>query len=278
MKPISQQACTAFRAYLIQTEKASATVEKYTRDAERFCRRLGARPLCKEAVLAYKAKLLRTYAPASVNATLSSLNAFFVFAGRSDCRVKALRIQRRQFASEERELSKAEYERLLSAAQQKNRRLWLAMQAICSTGIRISELQYITAEAAARGKADVRNKGKARQILLSQALCRALLQYAKEQDITEGPIFRTRSGKPLDRSNVWGDMKSLCKAAGVDPRKVFPHNLRHLFSRTHYLLYKDVVHLADLLGHASINTTRIYTRENICLYKQQIENLDLLKC
>lgn len=278
MKGIGIKACELFRDYLINTEKAAATVEKYTHDVAVFRIWLGTRQLNKSAVLAYKAELISRYAPASVNAALASLNAFFAFADRQDCKVKAVKIQRQLFAKEERELTKEEYERLLAAAEQKSRRLWLAMQAICSTGIRISELKFITVEAAQRGEATVRNKGKTRRALMPRELCRTLLRYARENHIRGGSVFVTRNGKPLDRSNVWAEMKALCASAGVDAKKAFPHNLRHLFARTYYRIHKDVARLADLLGHASVNTTRIYTAENAMLHKRQIERLGLLKC
>ena len=210
---------------------------------------------------------------------LSSLNSFFVFLERHDCRVKTLKIQKQIFAPLERELTRAEYERLLSTAQTLHKqRLYLLMQTVCSTGIRISELHFITVSALYRETAEIRCKGKIRQVFLPKKLCRILLRYAKEQNIRSGPVFVTRGGKPLDRSNVWSEMKKLCEHAGVSKEKVFPHNLRHLFARTYYAQQKDIVRLADVLGHSNINTTRIYTMETGEEHRKQLEKLGLLRC
>ena len=264
-----------YDAYLRTGEKSDATREKYLRDSAKFLLWLGARPLTKEAVLSYKALLTEHYAPASVNSMLSSVNSFLTFLGREDCRVKTLKQQREIFRNEDRELTREEYRRLLQAAQT-DRRLWLLMQAICATGIRVSEHRCLTVEAARAGKALVRCKGKVRTVLLPRKLCRVLLDYCRRQGIAGGTIFRTAAGAPLDRSRIWAMMKKLCGAAGVAPKKVFPHNLRHLFARTHYAMEKDIVRLADLLGHASINTTRIYTRESGEEHRRQIEKMPLL--
>ena len=196
-----------------------------------------------------------------------------------DLRVKKLKIQKQIFASTDKELSKAEYDRLLQAAKQKkNERLYLLMQTICSTGIRVSEVRYITVEAVARGIAEINCKGKRRQLFLPKQLCQVLKQYIKEQKIKSGSVFITKNGNPLDRSNIWTDMKKLCKAANVSEKKVFPHNLRHLFARTYYSLQKDIVRLADILGHSSVNTTRIYTMETGEIHRRQIQKLGLLRC
>ena len=210
---------------------------------------------------------------------LASLNVYLKFIGRGDLCVKQFKVQRQIFRREEKELTAAEYQRLLAAAQAKgNRRLWLLMQTVCATGIRISELSLITVSSLGSGVSEVQNKGKQRRVYLTKTLCRMLKEYCKEQNIRAGAVFVTRSGKPLDRSNIWADMKKLCKAAKVDPEKVFPHNLRHLFARTYYSMQKDIVRLADLLGHANINTTRIYTRETGEVHRKQIEKLGLLRC
>lgn len=278
MRNITNETVESFRHYLIHEEKAQATVSKYVRDVCEFRRWLGERELTKEAVLAYKARLCEAYAPASVNAALSSLNSFFSFAEWFDLRVKSLKIQRQIFASADRELTRSEYDRLLQAARKKkNERLYLLMQAICSTGIRVSEVRYITVEAVARGVAEINCKGKRRQVFLPRALCKLLKRYAKEQKIKAGPVFVTKSRRPLDRSNIWSDMKRLCGAANVSERKVFPHNLRHLFARAYYGQQKDVVRLADILGHASVNTTRIYTRESGEVHRMQIQSLGLVR-
>jgi len=196
-----------------------------------------------------------------------------------DLRVKNLKIQKQVFASTDKELTKAEYDRLLQAAKQKkNERLYLLMQTICSTGIRVSEVRYVTVEAVARGIAGINCKGKCRQVFLPKQLCQILKQYIKDQKIKSGAVFVTKNGNPLDRSNIWSDMKKLCKAANVSEKKVFPHNLRHLFARTYYSLQKDIVRLADILGHSSVNTTRIYTMETGEMHRRQIQKLGLLRC
>ena len=190
-----------------------------------------------------------------------------------------MKIQKQIFASKDKELTKAEYERLLDAAKSKNNeRLYLLMQTICATGIRVSELRFVTVTAVCSGEANINCKGKIRRVFLPISLCRLLKQYIKEQKITSGPVFISRTGKPLDRSNIWSDMKKLCEAAGVSKDKVFPHNLRHLFARTYYSLQKDIVRLADILGHYSVNTTRIYTMETGEVHRKQIERLGLLRC
>ena len=269
----------SFNDYLINEEKAAATVNKYLHDVGEFQTWLDEQELCKTAVLAYKAYLCEHYAPASVNAALSSLNSFFDFMEWYDLRVKNLKIQKQIFASTDKELTKAEYVRLLKAAKQKrNERLYLLMQTICSTGIRVSEVRYVTVEAVARGIAEINCKGKRRRVFLPKQLCQILKQYIKEQKIKSGAVFVTKNGNPLDRSNIWSDMKKLCKAANVSEKKVFPHNLRHLFARTYYSLQKDIVRLADILGHSSVNTTRIYTIETGEIHRKQIQKLGLLRC
>ena len=264
-----------FKEYLIQEEKSELTVEKYIRDVQRFLVWLGDTALSKTEALAYKAQLVERYAVVSVNSILSSLNCYFDFIDRSDCRVKSIKRQRQAFASEDKELTKAEYDRLVKAAEHKPR-LCLLMQTICSTGIRVSEHKFITVEAANAGQAEVRMKGKHRTVFLEKALSRALLKYARANGITSGPIFITASGKPLNRCNIWAEMKKLCDTAGVSREKVFPHNLRHLFARMYYGIEKDIVRLADILGHSSINTTRIYTMESGHTHRRQMERLQLL--
>ena len=228
-------------------------------------------------MLEYKAEIVEKYAPASVNSILASLNSFFNQNELYGLRIKNLKIQKRIFCQSEKELTKPEYERLLKAAKDKNNeKLYLLMQTICATGIRVSELKFITAEAVKCGQAQVKLKGKIRTILLPKELCRVLKQYIKNQEIKSGCIFRTRNGKPIDRCGIWKAMKSLCETAGVSREKVFPHNLRHLFARTYYSLQKDIVRLADILGHSSINTTRIYTIENGETYRRQMQKLGLV--
>ena len=279
MKKILSAQIESFQKYLINEEKSAATVEKYVRDVEMFFAWVGEQDLEKCVVLQYKAELCETHASASVNATLSSLNSFFSFCGWHELRVKNLKIQRQIFASSEKELTKAEYEKLLTAAKsKKNERLYLLMQTICSTGIRVSELKFVTVEAVEYGVAEISCKGKRRQVFLPKELRKMLVRYLREQKITSGAVFVTKNGNPLDRSNIWSDMKKLCKTANVSEKKVFPHNLRHLFARTFYSLQKDVVRLADILGHGSVNTTRIYTMETGNIHRRQIEKLGLLRC
>lgn len=279
MEEITEKTVLKYKARLICEEKSTATVKKYIRDIRAFQKWLKNGILNKESVLAYKKYLAARCKPAGVNSVLSSLNSFFVFLERHDCRVKTLKIQKQIFASQKRELTRAEYERLLSAAQALHKqRLYLLMQTVCSTGIRISELHFITVSALYRETSEIRCKGKIRQVFLPKKLCRILLRYAKEQNIRSGPVFVTRGGKPLDRSNVWSEMKKLCEHAGVSKEKVFPHNLRHLFARTYYAQQKDIVRLADVLGHSNINTTRIYTTETGEEHRKQLEKLGLLRC
>lgn len=278
MKKITEKIIAKFKEYLICEEKSQATVDKYIRDVIFFMNWLKGESVSKAMVLKYKQELTEKYAPASVNAALSSLNSFFIYNEWYDCKVKALKIQRQIFAERSKELTKSEYERLLTAAKQKkNERLYYLMQTICSSGIRVSELSAITIEAIKNRKANINCKGKMRVVLLPKELCKMLTEYAKEQKITSGPIFITKTGKPLDRSTIWKMMKALCESAGVDREKVFPHNLRHLFARTYYSIQKDIVRLADILGHSSVNTTRIYTMETYDVHLRQIQGLGLLR-
>ena len=269
----------AFEKALREQERAGATVEKYMRDLRAFGAYVGEGEITKQVVLDYKAHLQKRYATASVNSVLSSLGAFFAFCEQRDLCVKRIKQQKNVFAAREKELTRAEYERLLSAALDKgNRRLYLLMQTVCACGIRVSEVQFITAEAVRRGYADIACKGKRRRVYLPGELCRQLRGYMREKGITAGAVFVTRSGKPLDRSNIWSDMKKLCQAARVSAEKVFPHNLRHLFARTYYSIHKDIVRLADILGHSNIDTTRIYTMESGDVHRKQINRLGLVRC
>lgn len=274
----SQSKLDAFRRKLLADERSDGTVEKYLRDAAMFCAFLHDAPLTKEAVVAWKAQLLQSgRAVSTVNCMLAAVNQFLRFLGQEQCRVQVVRQQRRIFRAEERELTRAEYVRLVSAAQsQGKRRLWLLLQAICATGVRVSEVRYFTVEAAHCGRAQVRLKGKDRTILLPKKLCRLLLQYAKGQKIVSGEIFRTRDGAPLSRKLIWAEMKRLCAVAGVAPEKVFPHNLRHLFAVSFYAASRDIVRLADVLGHSSVETTRIYLRTCGAEHVQQLEQLKLV--
>ncbi len=268
-----------FENYLRGEEKAAATTEKYIRDVTAFFTWADGKEYAKAVVLAYKAHITERYAPESVNSMLSSLNCFFAFWGRLDLRVKTLKIQRQLFLGREKELTRAEYARLLRAADAgRNPDFSLLLQTLGATGIRISELCHVSAEAVRVGKAVIHCKGKMRVVLFPKKLCKMLQGYAAKRKIKSGPLFVTRNGKPLDRSNIWKIMKLLAEKAGVPKEKVFPHNLRHLFARCYYQLEKDIVRLSDILGHASVNTTRIYTMESGEVHKRQIEKLGLLRC
>lgn len=274
---ISEEMFFAFRDELINEERTSTTIQKYIRDVRAFAAFVGTQELNKELVIQYKHHLVEKYAPASVNSMLAAINRFLKMIGRYDCTVKALRIQRQAFRSKERELSKEEYFRLLAAARKKKDNwLFMLMQTICSTGIRVSELQFITVEAIKSGSAVVSLKGKNRRVLIPAALCKELRRYAQLRGIRSGSIFVTRNGNPLDRSNILHAMKALCKEAGVEKCKVFPHNLRHLFACLYYKASRDISRLADLLGHSSINTTRIYTSVSGSEQQRQIERLGLV--
>ncbi len=255
----STETIRGYQQYLRQEEKSKATIEKYLRDIRCFFRFLGGRDITKESTLEYKHFLTKEYAPASVNSMIIALNGFLSFAGMAHCKIKPIKIQRQLFCREEKELSPAEYKRLLKAAS--GSRLEYVIRTICETGIRVSELQYITVESVHRGKAVVECKNKTRVIFIPVSMQNVLKAYIKKSGIQTGAVFVSKSGKPLNRSNIWRDMKTLCVKAGVSPNKVFPHNLRHLFARTFYSMEHDIVRLADLLGHSSINTTRMYTTE-----------------
>ena len=278
MNEITKRTIDAYKNHLIEEEKCSVTIEKYIRDITAFVNWTEGKELTKTLVLEYKSMLTQQYAPASVNSVLSSLNGYFNFIERYDLKVKNLKVQRQIFCQSEKELTKAEYERLLKAAKsKKNERLYLIMQTICSTGIRVSELKYVDVNSVMTGQAQVRLKGKIRMIILPRELCALLKNYIKEKHITSGSVFVTRKGQPVDRHSIWKSMKQLCETAGVSKEKVFPHNLRHLFARTYYSLQKDIVRLADILGHSSVNTTRIYTIENGLTHRRQMQRMGLVR-
>ncbi|MBE7054284.1 MAG: integrase [Ruminococcaceae bacterium] len=278
MKQITYEITQQYKEYLYNEEKSNATIEKYMRDIVAFKKWCGKKILSKKTVLEYKSYLIDNYAPASTNSMLSSLNSFFDYNRWYELKTKTLKIQRRIFASSETDISKNEYERLLVAARRKeNRRLYYLMQTICSTGIRVSELRFITKEAVDSRQAVINLKGKMRVVILPNELCIALKKYISKEKIKSGPVFITKTGNPLNRSNIWRDMKKLCESAMISPKKVFPHNLRHLFAKTYYSLQKDIVRLADILGHSSINTTRIYTMENGEIHRRQIQSLGLVR-
>ena len=265
-----------FSDYLVREERSNATCEKYTRDVHSFWTFTGNNHVTKELVVAWKNELVeKGYAVRSINSMLASINSFLGFLGWHDCKVKNIRIQHQTYCAEEKELTKAEYLRLLEASKG-NEQLNLVIQTICGTGIRVSELRFFTVEAVRHGEITVNCKSKTRTILVPGKLKKLLLNYAKQKHITTGSIFVGKSGKPLDRSNIWRQMKQLCKAAGVKESKVFPHNLRKLFARTFYGMEKDIAKLADILGHSSINTTRIYIMTTGIEHRRKIERLGLV--
>lgn len=264
--------------YLVREEKSQATRAQYLRDIRLFLAWLtDDEEVAKELVIRYKEKLQRDYEPATVNTKLAALNSFFTFLGRLDLKVKQVKIQRQTYCSQNKELTFEEYERLVAAARdQGNEKLSLIIQTICATGIRVSELQFITVEAVSMGEANIQLKGKNRTILLPGKLKKTLRGYIRKQEMKTGAIFVTRNGRPLNRSNIWKMMKALCKSAGVDPEKVFPHNLRHLFARKFYSIDHDIAKLADILGHSSINTTRVYIITTSREHQKRLDEMELV--
>ena len=274
---LTEKIIAEFKEYLILEERSEATVEKYIRDAKAFAVYAKDGEITKETVIAYKKYLQTGYAVRSVNSMLASLNSLFAFLGWHGLKVKSLKLQQQVFCPEEKELTKAEYARLCRTAERKhNERLNLILQTICGTGIRVSELQYITVEAVKQGEAVVNCKAKTRSVFIVKELKQKLLRYAAEQGIKSGMIFVTRTGKPISRTNIWREMKALCEEANVNPQKVFPHNLRHIFARVFYGIEKDIAKLADILGHSSINTTRIYIISTGTGHRHRMENMRLI--
>lgn len=275
---ITEQIIQDFQHHLRLEEKSLNTIQKYIRDITAFQKFLNSHSVTKELAIKYKETLMsKNYTVSTVNSVIASLNSFFLFCGYEIFKIKTIREQRQIFCPEEKELTKEEYSRLVSAAEsQGNQRLNMILQTICGTGIRVSELQFITVEAVRKGEAVVFCKGKRRSVFIVKALQRKLLKYAAEKKIKSGCIFITRTGKPLSRTNIWRDMKKLCKSANVNPNKVFPHNLRHLFARVFYGIEKDIAKLADILGHSSINTTRIYIISTGTEHRQRMENMRLV--
>ncbi len=266
-----------FESYLVSEEKSKATVMKYTHDVTVFVQWLNGQQISKTVVQEYKQWLEDEHAPKSVNSILSSLNSFFEWIDHPEYRVKSLKIQQNAFIEPNRELTKAEYNMLLKTAYKQGKtRLYLVMQTICATGIRVSELTYITVDAVKNGVARIKCKGKNRVIFIPEKLGKMLLRYTFTNGIKQGSVFVTRTGNPIDRSNIWLEMKKLCEKAGVLASKVFPHNLRHLFGRVYYEVYQDISRLADILGHTSINTTRIYTAESGEVHRKRVQNLGLI--
>ena len=275
---ITGEQIAAFAAWLRAQERSEGTIENYVRAVRAFVAWLDGRGAAAETAAAWKRELVRQgYAPGTVNNKLAALNQFFRQQGWTECCVKPLRLQKRLFRSADRELNREEYGRLLSAAHHLGReRLCLLMEAICATGIRVSEVKYLTVEALRRGRAEIALKGKIRTILIPGKLCRKLLQYARAQKTASGEIFLTRSGRGISRKQIWAEMKAVCRAAGVAESKVFPHNLRHLFARVFYRACRDVARLADVLGHSSIETTRIYLISTGAEHERQLSRLGLI--
>ena len=268
----------AYGRYLKQEERASATLEKYLRDVRAFALWLDGEAVTKEAVTGWKERLLvERRAPSTVNTALSALNGLFRFLGWEGCRARFVKVQRRLFRDPARELTRPDYERLIATARELGKeRLALVMETICATGVRVSELHYLTVEAVQRGRAEISLKGKIRTILIPTKLCRKLLKYAKKNKTASGEIFLTGNGKSLSRRQIWAEMKRLCVQAGVEPSRVFPHNLRHLFATTYYRAYRDIAKLADVLGHSSIETTRIYLLTSGAEHQRQLDRLGLV--
>ena len=275
---LSTEQITAYDTYLRIEERAAGTREKYLRDVQAFVCWLNGAAVTKEAVTSWKERLLAEHrGPSTVNAALSALNGLFRFLGWEDCRTRFVRVQRRLFRDPARELTRPDYDRLIAAARELGRdRLALVMEAICSTGVRVSEIRYLTVEAVQRGRAEISLKGKVRTILIPTKLARKLLKYAKKNKTVSGEIFLTGNGKSLSRRQIWAEMKRLCVHAGVEPSKVFPHNLRHCFATAYYRAYRDIAKLADVLGHSSIETTRIYLLTSGAEHQRQLDRLGLV--
>ena len=274
---INEKCIQEYLLYLKEQERSNTTIQKYAHELYSLLEFLQDRVISKSILIDWKQKLIDKYAPASVNTKLAAVNGYLQFNGWHNLMLKPLKIQRSLFLEEEKELTREEYVRLVKAAQAKeNERLALVIQTICATGIRVSELKFITVEAVLSGRAEIANKGKRRVVFLPDQLRKVLKKYIRNQKKTAGAVFTTRTGKPLDRSNIWRDMKKLCESARVSEKKVFPHNLRHLFARTFYSVEKDLSRLADILGHANLGTTRIYTAESGAVHARQMERLKLI--
>lgn len=274
-RKLSMDMVSEFKKHLVAEDLAASTVQKYERDLTAFAAWAKDQEITKELVVQWRETLVsEKYAPATVNSMLAAVNTFFKFVGWYDCCVKFLRIQKKLFRDRSKELTQAEFRRLVDTAAAMGRyRQAMLLETICATGIRVSEVKYITVEAAQRGRTEISLKGKIRTILLAQKLCKKLLKYARKNKIASGEIFRTRSGKSLSRKQIWAEMKNLCKKAGVEASKVFPHNLRHLFATAFYRATKDIAKLADVLGHSSVETTRIYL---LSTGEEHIRQLDRL--
>lgn len=276
-RSITRKSINEYKEYLLAAEKAKATVTKYINEAERLAEYLNGNQLSKRALLEYREILAENFSSRTVNTKLAAINGYLSFIGADEYKVQLLKVQRRAFIAENRELSAVEYKRLVNAADAGgNERLSLVMQTICATGIRISELSCITTDAIEKRQTEIRLKGKSRTVLIPNKLCKKLAEYAARQHIDSGVIFRTKGGRPIDRANVCHDMKRLCDAAHVEQSKVFPHNLRHLFARAFYSVEKNLPHLADVLGHSSIETTRIYVAASSKQHERTLERMKLI--
>lgn len=275
---ITADLISAYGRYLKQEERTPATLEKYLRDVRAFALWLDGEAVTREAVTGWKERLLaERRAPSTVNAALSALNGLFRFLGWEGCRARFVKVQRRLFRDPARELTRPDYDRLITTARELGKeRLALVMETICATGVRVSELRYLTVEAVQRGRAEISLKGKIRTILIPTKLRRKLLKYAKKNKTASGEIFLTGNGKSLSRRQIWAEMKRLCVRAGVEPSRVFPHNLRHLFATAYYRAYRDIAKLADVLGHSSIETTRIYLLTSGEEHQRQLDRLGLV--
>lgn len=280
MKPrfLTDKQITAFAEHLKKEEKSKNTITKYTRDVRVFLAFVESEAISKEIIIAYKNKLIsENYSIRSINSMLASINCFFAFNGWADFKVKYIKLQRQIYRPEDKELTKEEYIRMINTAEKSgNERLSLLIQTICATGIRVGELQFITVEAVKRSEAIVSLKGKTRSVFIVNKLKMKLLRYAEKRHIISGAIFITRNGKPMSRTNIWREMKSICTQARVNPQKVYPHNLRHLFARIFYGIEKVIVKLADILGHSSIETTRIYIISTSDEHRRSMENMRLI--
>ena len=276
-KIIETKMLEAYKVYLRENEKSKATCEKYVRDVNHFAEFAGGKEVDKGVLLDYKAELEKEYAATSANSMIAAVNSFLRYIGWCELCIKQFKIQKEAYSPEEKELSSAEFQRLVKTAENhKKERLSLVIQTICGTGIRVSELPYLTVEAVKKGEATVSCKGKTRKIFMVSKLRKKLLDYAKRNHIDSGMLFTTKTGKALDRSNIWREMKGLCELAGIPTEKVFPHNLRHLFARTFYSIEKDIAKLADILGHSNINTTRIYIMTTFAEHKRKMESMRLI--
>lgn len=275
---LTDKSIKGYIEYLNEQERSESTIKSYKRELMSLQLFLDCQPVTKDKLLSYKTMLTSHYAPTTCNVSIAALNSYLKYIGRPDLMLNPLKIQRQIYEPADKELTRREYDKLIRAANINGQeRLSLIIQTICSTGIRVSELCYITVESLKEGKCLVTNKGKSRIVFLPTSLCTMLKKYVVNSNITSGPIFITRSGKPLDRSNIWAEMKRLCTIAKVNPEKVYPHNLRHLFARAYYSQYKDLSRLCDLLGHTSVNTTKIYTKESGAIHIKQIEGLGLVR-